>query len=310
MLDRLNELRATRNLRDRIVFTGTYNRLTSIDVRARQMAEPLGAIYVRGRHLTASRVRGARCLIWVATADSRLVREIGRETPQIFDVINPSIEKGEPYFELVNEFDTLIVNTRSTMEHLPRRRPGGWRVAVIPHHHCNVWGFTLPEERVERPRTVGYVGQPEHLHDLEAIRATVESLGMRFVACDTRDLAGYKDIDIGVAWTRPDSFRYSTRSNIKLTNFCAFGIPSVVANYESYADVDRALDGGACLRADNLTEFLEGLRTLAADEELRREMNSKAEAARAMYSVEEIARQYAALVEQISPRSATSACRG
>jgi hypothetical protein len=290
-------MRAGRNLSGRIVFTGVYNRLTSMDVRARQIAEPLKALYVRGKYLQPERATYAMCVIWVAVADITKVRAI--QAPQIFDVINPSVEKGEPYLDLVEEFDTLILNTRSTLEFLRPRRRGEWRTRVIPHHHCNRSGYLLPEERVARPKTVGYVGQPEHLHDREEIQAAVEKMGLRFLCADTHDLNAYKMIDIGVAWTRPEELRDKTRSNIKLTNFCAHGIPSVVCNYESYRDVDAALGGGACLIRQSPNDFIEGIRDLAGDEGLRRSVHDRASSARELYSLESVAREYRELIDEV-----------
>lgn len=298
-MSRLREMLMSRNLAGRIVFTGMYNRLTSMDVRARQIAEPLDAVYVRGRYLDPSRAWAARCVIWVAVADIERVRAIGKKTRQIFDVINPSVEKGAPYFDLLDEFDTLIFNTRSTLNHLRPRSSGEWRSAVIPHHHCNHWGFELPEERLSRPRVAGYVGEAGHLHDADRIASAVRGLGLEFLMADSHDLAAYKRIDIGLAWTRPEPLRDDTRSNIKLTNFCSFGIPSVVCDYESYRDVDSALGGGACRIAATFEDFLGGLEEIVRDEELRRTMHMRSLPARDIYSVEAIAKEYLNLVEAI-----------
>lgn len=286
-----------RNLAGRIVFTGAFNRLTSMDVRARQIAEPLHATYIRGRYLKVNQAVKARCVIWVAVAEPAVVDAIGRATPQIFDIINPSVEKGRPYFETVEKFDYLILNTQGTLSYLDiRSRPRTW---VIPHHHCNTYGYCLPEERVARPRTVGYVGQPEHLHRAAEIENAVRKLGLKFLNTGTRDLSAYKDIDIGVAWTNPEPLRDATRSNVKLTNFCAFGIPSVVSNYESYRDVDRALGGGAALFASTFEEFLDQLERLITDESLRRQTHLRTFPAYDLYSRETIARQYCAMIEAI-----------
>jgi hypothetical protein len=298
-VNRLHEMLSARNLSGRIVFTGMYNRLTSMDVRARQIGDALGASYIRGKYLMPDAARRARCVIWVAVADAQKVRAIGDAAPQVFDIINPSVEKGEPYFDLVDEFETLILNTRSTLDFLRSSGRRDRRTYVIPHHHCNVWNFALPEERVARPRTVGYVGEPGHLHDSGEIQAAAKALGLQWVAADPHNLTAYKTIDIGVAWTKPEELRDKTRSNIKMTNFCAFGIPSVVCDYESYRDVDEKLGGGAAVIARTLPEFLEGFQKLATDEELRRSVHEKALPARELYSRAAVAGQYLSMVEEI-----------
>lgn len=298
-MSRLHEMLMSRNLSGKIVFTGTYNRLTSMDVRGRQIAEALGASYIRGKYLRPEAAMKAKCVIWVAVGDIEKVRAIDKGAPQVFDIINPSVEKGDPYFDLVDEFDTLILNTRGTLKYLRPGKRGDRRAFVIPHHHCNRWNFGLPEERLERPQIVGYVGEPGHLHDADAIEKAVSDLGLKFMMAGPQDLAAYKRIDIGVAWTRPEPLRDDTRSNIKLTNFCAFGIPSVVSNYESYRDVDATLGVEACLLAQSLDEMIEHIATLARDEDLRCRIHEKALPARELYSLEAIAEQYREMVKEI-----------
>ena len=171
---------------------------------------------------------------------------------------------------------------------------------MVPHHHCNFSGELISEESLSRPQVVGYVGQPEHLHDAEAIEAAVERIGLRFVCAGTRELRAYRRIDIGLAWTRPEPLRDRTRSNIKLTNFCAHGIPSAVCDYESYRDVDSALGGGACLISPSLDDLLENIAMLARDEGLRRAIHSRARAAKELYSLTHIADRYRKLIGEVA----------
>lgn len=149
------------------------------------------------------------------------------------------------------------------------------------------------------PRIVGYVGEPGHLHDSDAIESAVSKMGLEFLSARSQDLGAYKKIDIGVAWTRPEALRDDTRSNIKLANFCAFGIPSVVAGYESYRDVDAALGGNACLFAGSVEEVIEQIGRLAGDEHLRRSIHEKAIPAQERYSLSVVAAKYRTMVEEI-----------
>jgi hypothetical protein len=139
---------------------------------------------------------------------------------------------------------------------------------------------------------VGYVGDPANLDDLEAISAAVTKMGLTFLMAEPRDLATYELIDIGVAWCRRDTRNDATRSNIKLTNFLAHGIPSVVCDFESYREVDRVLGGGSSSIEGNLTEWMDALAELSQNEEARALMTSKADQVQRLYARSSIAERY------------------
>ncbi len=234
------------------------------------------------------------------------VNKLQGRIPQIFDTILLP-EDVSLWQERYDAMDALIVNTHCMREWLGPLRPD-LRFFVIPHHHCNLSGYVLPDDRVERPRIAGYIGEPEHLHDREAIERTVRELGLEFKIFPAHDLKAYQTIDLGLAWTHPHEGRQQTRSNIKLTNFAAHGIPSVVPDYESYRDVDRALGGDAALFARNLDEYLTRLRELAHSAEMRRTLHSKAIEAQRLYARETLAQQYRQMVAEVcgSPCAAPS----
>jgi hypothetical protein len=221
-----------------------------------------------------------------------MVKKFGESTIQILDVINPASGPDRPqFFERCAAFRHFILNTRVSRAYLGPRPNRGWNYAVIPHHHCNSSGWMLPEERLAHPLTVGYVGQPEHLHDAEEIERSVRAMGMRFLSANTTDLAAYRDIDIGIAWTRRDRLRDDTRSNVKLANFAAHGIPSVMCDYTSYHDMCDKL-GEICLIRESLDDFIGGIAELAHEEELRRTVSGHARAVLEAYSVSAISNEY------------------
>jgi hypothetical protein len=288
---------AGRFARNQILFTGTRRRMTSVAVRGDQMAEELNGLCLRCRYLCRSAVSRAPALIWIVEVDLDLYERFRRLTPQLLDVINPG-SPDEPDFEARQRFRYLMLNTRSSVYHIGPEPADGWKTWVVPHHHCNCSGYILSDERLERPRTMGYVGEPPNLHDYDAIKSMAEKLGLQWVDSDTRNLAGYRDIDIGVAWTRREELRDLTRSNIKMVNFAAHGIPSVLCDYESYQDANASLGGGACLIRGTLNDFLEGMAELATNAELRYEMSRRARPALEIYSRASIARLYESIVAE------------
>ncbi len=298
-LERIREYIESRTLRNRILFTGTRRRMTSVTVRGDQMARELGGYCLRSKYLTDAAVKSSPAVVWVVEHSPELLKRFSASSPQILDVINPP--GPDWYLQIPDRFQSfryLMLNTASSLEYLGQEPEKGWKWWVVPHHHCNFSGYQLAEARVERPLTIGYVGQPEHLHDSESIEACVSKLGLKWLSADTRDLDGYKNIDIGVAWTRRDKLRDETRSNIKLANFAAHGIPSVVCAYESYRDVDARLGGGATIVCSTLGELLEGLAEIVENPDQRVAIAKKARPALEMYSIQAIGGQYRQIISE------------
>ncbi|MDX2064209.1 MAG: hypothetical protein SFX74_00555 [Fimbriimonadaceae bacterium] len=297
MAGRLSEWWQGLTVRNAPVFTSARRRLTSVTVRGDQMADELGGVCLRTRYFSDGLIRSAPALVWIVEADAARWQRYERWTPQILDVVNPGDATREAVDKGFDRARFFLLNTEASREYLGTLRDGActW---VVPHHHCNTSGFQLPEARLERPRVVGYLGQPVHLHDAEVISKTVRELGLDFRSFADTDLTGYQSIDIGIAWTRPDVQRARTRSNIKYTNFAAHGIPCIASDYESYRDVD-ARCGPVGRLAGTLEEFLDGLREMASSESLRRTCSANGQTAYRSYSRESIGAQYREIITQV-----------
>jgi hypothetical protein len=264
------------------------------------MAAEVGGYCLRTKYLLEPAVRSSPALIWIAEHKPEILERYRTVTPQILDVVNPNSKHvHHPLEERYQGFRFLLLNTESTLNYLGTAPETGWRSWVVPHHHCNTTGYLLPDERIETPVTVGYVGEPEHLHDTEEIRDVVSKLGLVWINANSQQLDAYQTIDIGVAWTRREQARDETRSNIKLANFAGHGVPSVVCDYESYRGVDQTLGGGASLICSDLKELLEGIAEVATNRDLRHSMSGKAKPALDLYSRREIGRQYLDIVRQV-----------
>lgn len=297
-LGRIREFYQGRAVRGKVVFTGVRRRMTAVTVRGDQLAPELNGICLRSRYVTPDLVASSPAVFWIVRPDVGQVKSFHTLAPQFLDIINPPIEGDRKACdEECRTFRYLLANTASTRNYLCKEPEWGWRLWVVPHHHCNVDGWILPEERVAKPKVVGYVGETDNLHDAEIIEKRVRDLGLDFRAFPSRDLDGYKQIDIGLAWVRRDEQNDATRSNIKLANFASYGIPSVVCDFESYREVNAKL-GGVAQFASTLDEFIQGLDLVAANEALRRQFNSKASQAIELYSRRGIAKLYRQAIDE------------
>jgi hypothetical protein len=243
----------------------------------------------------------APAIVWIVEPDLDSMRRVPTHVPQVLDVINPgdwtkeADQKGFPVFR------HFILNTAESREYLGPNIRSDATFQVIPHHHCNHTNYLLPESRVEKPTVVGYVGQQVHLHDEEAISTAVRRAGFEFRTFSDTELSGYREIDVGIAWTRRDAQRDATRSNIKLSNFAAHGIPSVVCDYASYRAVNAICERPVARIAGSLPEFLAHLNDLLVSETSRRQLQYARETVRSAHSLTSIAHHYQTFLAQIRP---------
>lgn len=267
-------------------------------MRGIQVAPHCNGIALRKRYLDENRLKNAAGLVWVAEPDPALAKKLQGKVHQAVDIVQRWAKPLNEQLPDLSIYDGFIVNTMSMAEEVlshSKNKP----VCVIPHHHCNTSGFRIPPERLEKPKLVGYVGAPDHLHDADAIRKCVEKLGLRFGSFGPYELAKYFVIDIGIAWTHDDPERTRFRSNVKHANFCAFGIPSVLPKYESYVAADAELGGGSCLFAKNTEEMLTQLEKLIADNALRTNLSKTAVQALTRYSLPRIGEAYRAAFDKL-----------
>ena len=104
-----------------------------------------------------------------------------------------------------------------------------------------------------------------------------------------RLIDAYLAVDIGFAW-RADADKMRFNCANKLTNFMSFGIPSVLTPESGYLEYGR--HGETVLYAHDKRDFVDLLRWLAEDRDLRRRMGDACYEAARPFHIRCIAERY------------------
>jgi len=172
-------------------------------------------------------------------------------------------------------------------------------IGIVPHHHCNFNNENVPfRESVSK---VGYLGVDFQLHNTQEIKDFLKSYNVELTlkgqeSCKYED---YCDIDVGIVYIDPQSEEpYSKvhrqidyRSGVKLANFIAWGIPSVVSPYNSYKYVSKLIPESN-LFAENFEDFKEKLAKLIHDKELRKTLRENGLKNREKLHITEVLKNY------------------
>lgn len=222
------------------------------------------------------------------------------------------------------EVADLITVTTEHLASVMREHTGNEHVAVLPN--C-VPAFVLDLPRKDNPRpAVGWQGGASHGADVGVISTPVRRFLERFPGWDLRlggtdyrptfragdrakysqwvrvfdDAPGYFetiDFDIGLAPLAAGREFNKSKSNIKVLEYGARGIPSIATDCEVYRSFVRHGENGFLVKRDH--EWLHYLSILASDGDLRRKMGEAARADAAKWTIEEHAveweRAYASL---------------
>jgi hypothetical protein len=209
------------------------------------------------------------------------------------------------------EVSDLVTVTTEHLAGVMRGHTGNQATAVLPN--C-VPAFVLDTARQERPRpAVGWQGGASHGADVGLVAGPVRRFLKRFPGWDLRlggadyrptfkagdraqfsewvpvydDPEGYYatlDFDIGLAPLTMKPFDHS-KSNIKVLEYAARGIPAVATDCGVYASFIRHGENGFLVRAEH--EWLKYMSVLAGDDELRRKMGETARADARNYLIED-----------------------
>lgn len=221
----------------------------------------------------------------------------------------------------------LITTTTEPLADVMRRKTGNENVAVLPN--C-VPGWLLDAERVPRQRpAIGWQGGASHGLDVGLIVGPVRRFLKRFPGWDFRlggtdfretfkagdraaftpwipvyeDAPGYYatiDFDIGLAPLLDSEFARA-KSNVKVLEYAAKGIPSVASDCAVYRSFIEHGKNGFLVKREH--EWLTFMSVLAGDDQLRRQMGEAArETARERIIEKSWARWEAAYEKLFVPR--------
>lgn len=205
----------------------------------------------------------------------------------------------------------LVSVTTEYLAGVMRERTGQENIAVLPNY---IPEFVLDMPRPDSPRpALGYQGGASHGADVGVVSEPVRRFLKRFPGWDLRlggtdyrptfkagDRAkfshwvavyddppgfyGTLDFDIGIVPLAMKAFDHS-KSCIKVLEYAARGIPSVVTDCEVYRSFVRHGENGFLVKADH--EWLKYLSILAGDDDLRFKMGEAARADARSWTIEE-----------------------
>lgn len=263
--------------------------LDTAEIRGRQIAVELGADALSMPELTLEVAARYDALVYVKRApDPKLLAEVAkRGVRQFWDVLDNysawDLRRRAPYM------DGLIGANLTHAVHLGRRF--GKPSVCIPHHHCN-----FAEQRVpfRTPPVLGFISTPNHWPENQRM---LRGLDLSIVSNISRKgergfenlIHAYLAVDIGFTW-RMESNKLRFNCANKLTNFMSFGIPSVLTPESGFLEVAR--HGETCFYAHEKADFLDLLRYLSEDDDLRRRMGDAAYEAARPFHISRIAERY------------------
>lgn len=300
-----------------ITFLGMPER-TSGEIRGRQVAERFhvgerSARFVNVHNPSWDVIKQNKVALFIRTWEPRLARELAKRGYvvgyEVADMpVGDAVFRGAEVKDLSayahSECNFFVVNNgvqRADMAAVTDKP-----VYVIPHHSTNFEGQAAPfRTKVQR---VGYVGLPEQLSNKEDIEAFCKASDVEFVSVhpNTREEcdAVFRSLDIGVVFAENDGAmrprvvelmkRY--KPNTKLTNFQAYGIPTICTPYESYVEHG----GGACLFVNNKEELFTSLRELIMNPNFRLVESNKAYVVGKKFHIDEIVKLYVNMTREVS----------
>lgn len=292
---------------------------TSGEIRGRQVAQALGgsARFVDVHNPNWSIIQQNEIVLFVRTWEGNLARElkrrgyiIGYEVADmpVGDAVFRNAEVSDLSAYAHPECDFFVVNNHMQLGDMATvcSKP----CYVIPHHSTNVGGQAAPFRT--KPERVGYVGLPEQLSGRNELETLCKKYDVQFVSVhpNTREECDevFRSLDIGVVFAESDSTmrprvvelmrRY--KPNTKLSNFQAYGIPTICIPYESY----KEHGGDACIFIETKEEMLQALEKLLINHSLRLVESYKAYMIGKHFHIDEILKIYRKMVFEVI------SCRG
>ncbi|HET9984611.1 MAG TPA: hypothetical protein VFQ38_13525 [Longimicrobiales bacterium] len=273
----------------RTLFVYKVSGMDTAEIRGRQIARELGCDTMRLRELTPETAARYDVVVYVKRpAERRVLEEIRRRG--VRQVLDPLDNYGwREIGRAARHLDAFIGANLTHAVHLRRRF--GLPAAEIPHHHCNFDELRIPRRT---PPTLGFISTPDHW---PMNRRLAERTGYPAVSNVSRKgergferlVEAYLSVDVGFVYRmRPEKMRFNCAN--KLTNYMSFGIPSVLTPESGFLEYGR--HGETVLYAHTKEDFVDLLRWLAADTDLRMRMSDACYDAARPFHISRIAERY------------------
>lgn len=307
-----------------ITFLGMPSR-TSGEIRGRQIAERLHFDHESARFVDVHNpdwkvIQQNQIALFVRTWEGNLARELKRRgyivgyeiaDMPVGDAVFRNAEVTDLSAYVHSECDFFVVNNHVQLtdvyDVLLNQANAHKRVYVIPHHSTNVSGQAAPFRT--KPERVGYVGLPEQLSGKDELEALCKKHDVQFVSVhpNTREECDevFRSLDVGVVFAESDSTmrprvvelmrRY--KPNTKLSNFQAYGIPTICTPYESY----KEHGDDACIFVNTKEEMLKALDELLNNHNMRLVESNKAYKVGKRFHIDEILKIYRKMAFEVTP---------
>lgn len=295
-----------------ITFLGMSSR-TSGEIRGRQIAEAIGGTAnFTDVHYPNPNLYINDIVLFVRTYESNIAKhlksigkKIGYEIADmpVGDAVFRQAEVKDLSAYVHKECDFFVVNNSVQKQDLSAitNKP----IFVIPHHSTN-YENTKNEFR-DPPKVVGYVGLPEQLSNKQNIENLCNQFGCSFISVhpNTREECDkiFRQIDVGIVFAESDSTmrprvvelmkRY--KPNTKLSNFQAYGIPSIVTRYTSYEEFGHR----GFIFADNANELENNLINLLSNSDYRKLLSEQSFENGKLFHIEQIKNYYMKMVNSL-----------
>lgn len=299
-----------------ITFLGMPDR-TSGEIRGRQVAERLhlghnSARFVNVHNPNWDIIKQNRAALFVRTWEGNLAKELNQQgfvvgyevaDMPVGDAVFRNAEVKDLSAYAHKECSFFVVNNSIQKQDLQKvtDKP----IYVIPHHTTNYDNVSAPFRTI--PKKVGYVGLPEQLSGKSEIEKLCFEHNCEFVSVhpNTREDCDnvFRTLDIGIVFAESDSTmnakvvelmrRY--KPNTKLSNFQAYGIPTICTPYESY----KEHGGNACIFVDDLQSMLVSLKTMLTDTNKRLVLSNQSLAVGKQFHISKIIDLYEKMVAEV-----------
>jgi hypothetical protein len=300
-----------------ITFLGMPAR-TSGEIRGRQVAERLHLGHESARFVDVHNpnwdvIKQNKIALFVRTWEPNLAKQLVQKGFIVgYEVADMPV--GDAVFRNANvkdlsayahdECSFFVVNNSIQLQDMHKviDKP----VYVIPHHTTNFDNVSAPFRTI--PNKVGYVGLPEQLSGKSELEKLCVEHNCEFVSVhpNTREECDkvFRSLDVGIVFAESDSTMSSRvvelmrryKPNTKLSNFQAYGIPTICTPYESY----KEHGGNACIFVDDLQSMLSSLKILLTDTNKRLVLSNQSLAVGKQFHISKIINLYEKMALEVS----------